>query len=63
MFLYKSKCRFPFLIAVNNQVIEVFPNQVLESNELLNFPNLILMEDNNEPEKHDAPTTTRKKQN
>ena len=47
MYIYRSKCRFPFLIAINNRVIEVFPNQILESEIVLDYPNLILEEKEN----------------
>jgi hypothetical protein len=60
MFIYKSKCRFPFIIVVNNKVIEVFPNQVIESQDTLDYPNLILMENENEPKKLDERKTNRK---
>jgi len=60
MFIYKSKCRFPFIIVVNNKVIEVFPNQVIESQDTLDYPNLILMENENEPKKLDERKTSRK---
>jgi hypothetical protein len=60
MFIYKSKCRFPFIIAVNNKVIEVFPNQVIESQDTLDYPNLILMEKEDESKKLDERKTSRK---
>lgn len=60
MFIYKSKCRFPFIIVVNSKVIEVFPNQVIESQDTLDYPNLILMENEDEPKKLDERKTSRK---
>ncbi len=37
VYKYRSTCRFPILIMVNNELLTIRPNQVIESNEYLSY--------------------------
>ncbi len=45
MYKYQSKCKFRMLTNVGDQILEIRPKQVIESDMLINNDYLVLIED------------------
>lgn len=44
MYKYKSTCRFKMLVYVGSDILEVRPQEIIESKEALDYPYLKLIE-------------------
>ena len=51
MYTYKSTCRFKMLVYTDSDIIEIRPQQVIESLIILDHPYLQLLKDNIKPKK------------
>ena len=60
MYKYKSTCRFKMLIYANTDIIEIRPQQVIESPISLDHPYLHLVEDPVKPKKTYKPSKKKK---
>ena len=60
MYKYKSTCRFKMLIYANTDIIEIRPQQVIESLIILDHPYLQLLKDNIKPKKVYKPSKKKK---
>lgn len=45
MYKYKSHCRFNLLIALQDEILEIRPGEIIESEVELQHDNLVLLED------------------
>ena len=51
MYKYKSTCRFKMLIYLGSDILEIRPQQIIESEEVLEHPYLRLIQEEIEPKR------------